>query len=350
MVAGLLVAYGTYFSVSEGQAARGDALGEPVREISEAGPYWKWPWPIEQVHFIDARMKLFNTPYTATFTRDKRGVILLTFVAWRVEKPLLFLQAAGGPEVAEKKLDGMVTAAKNFQMGRYDLAALVSTQAGAIKASEIEQAILDDVRGPMLDKFGIRVDQVGFTRIAFAEENVPAVLANMRSERKAEADRLRAEGDKEAQAIRDDALVKSEEMLREGRVRPGKAIRGQEARKRGGRDLRRCPQTRSRVLWVLAFAGSAQKGVGRESNAYTPNRSGLFRCAHGPGPPDEGRAARVPRTPPPRNMTPGRAPGNEPQEAHCAGSDRFRPALIPVGGARLVRGLLVFQHQPGSAG
>jgi modulator of FtsH protease HflC len=226
LVAGLLLAYGAYFSVSEGQAAVVTRFGEPVREISQAGPYWKWPWPIEQVHVLDARTKLFNTPYTATFTRDKRGVILLTYVAWRVEKPLLFLQAAGGPEVAERKLDGMVTAAKNFHLGRYDLAALVSTQPGALKAGEIEQAILDDVRGPMLDKFGVRVEQVGFKRIAFPEENVPAVLANMRSERKAEADRLRAEGDKEAQGIRDEALVKSEETLREGREKAG-ALRGQ---------------------------------------------------------------------------------------------------------------------------
>jgi membrane protease subunit HflC len=226
LVAGLLIAYGTYFSVSEGQAAVVTRLGEPVREISEAGPYWKWPWPIEQVHFLDARLKVFNTPFTATFTRDKRGVILLTYVGWRIEKPLLFLQAAGSSEVAERKLDGMVTAAKNFQMGRYDLSALVSTQPGALKAGEIEQAILDDVRGPMLDKFGVRVEQVGFKRIAFPEENVPSVLANMRAERKAEADRLRAEGDREAQGIRDDALVKSEEMLREGRVRAG-TIRGQ---------------------------------------------------------------------------------------------------------------------------
>jgi membrane protease subunit HflC len=226
LVAGVLLAYGVYFSVSEGQAGVVTRFGAPVREIVEAGPYWKWPWPIEQVHFIDARMKLFNTPYTATFTRDKRGVILLTYVAWRVEKPLLFLQAAGGPDVAEKKLDGMVTAAKNFHLGRFDLAALVSTQQGTLRASEIEKAILDDVRGPMLDKFGVHVDQVGFKRIAFPEENVPAVMANMRSERKAEADRLRAEGDREAQRIRDEALVKSAETLREGREKAG-ALRGE---------------------------------------------------------------------------------------------------------------------------
>lgn len=226
LVAGLLLVHGVYFSVTEGQAAIVTRFGAPVREITEAGPCWRWPWPIEQVHLLDTRMKVFNTPFTATFTRDKRNVLLLTYVAWRVEKPLLFLQAAGSPEVAEKKMDGMVTAAKNFHLGRYDLAGLVSTQPEALKASEIERAILEDVRGPMLDRFGVRVDQVGFKRIAFPEENVPAVLANMRSERKAEADRLRAEGDREAQGIRDDALVRSEETLRKGREMAG-ALRGQ---------------------------------------------------------------------------------------------------------------------------
>ena len=222
----LLLIYSAYFSVTEGEAAVVTRFGAPVREITAAGPYWRWPWPIEQVHLIDARMKLFNTPFTATFTRDKRNVILLTYVAWRVEKPLIFLQAAGSREVAEKKLDGMVTASKNFHLGRYDLSALLSTQRGSVRVGEIEQAILDDIRSPILDKFGIRVDQIGFKRIAFAEENVAAVLTHMRSERKAEADRLRAEGEKDAQAIRDEALVKSEEILREGREKAG-AIRGQ---------------------------------------------------------------------------------------------------------------------------
>jgi membrane protease subunit HflC len=226
LVVGLLAAYATYFSVSEGQMAVVTRFGAPTREITAAGPYWKWPWPVEQVHVIDARTRLFNTPLTATFTRDKRNVILLSYVAWRVEKPLAFLQAAGSREVAEKKLDGMVTASKNFHLGRYELSALLSTQPGSIRMNEIEQAILDDVRLPMLDKFGVQVEQVGFKRIALAEENTSAVLAHMRSERKAEADRLRAEGEREAQAIRDEALVKSEETLREGREKAG-AIRGQ---------------------------------------------------------------------------------------------------------------------------
>ena len=52
------------------------------------------------------------------------------------------------------------------------------------------------------------------------------VLAQMRAERKTEADRLRALGEKEARRIRDEALVKSEELLREGREEAGR-IRGE---------------------------------------------------------------------------------------------------------------------------
>jgi len=48
----------------------------------------------------------------------------------------------------------------------------------------------------------------------------------MRAERRAEAGKLRAEGEREAQQIRDDVLVKCEEIRRQGREESGK-IQGQ---------------------------------------------------------------------------------------------------------------------------
>jgi membrane protease subunit HflC len=149
---------------------------------------------------------------------------LLTYVVWRVDDPLLFFQSLGTTELAEQKLDGMVTAGKNFHLGRYDLTALVSTEPDRIKLDEIERALLDEVRVAAKEKFGVTVQQVGVKRIAYPEENISAVLAQMREERKAEAKALRAEGTKEAQRIRDEGLVKSEEILREGRVEAGKIL------------------------------------------------------------------------------------------------------------------------------
>lgn len=225
-VVGLIVAYSMYFHVSEGNNAVVTRFGDPVRAIHGAGLAWKWPWPIERVHQIDVRRRLYNSPFTATLTRDQKNVILLSYAVWRVENPLLFLQSLGTPEAAEQKLDGMVSASKNFHLGRYDLSALVSTTPGAIQTEQIEQAILDDVAPSALDKFGIAVEQVGIKRIAYPEENITTVLEQMRAERRAEAGKLRAEGEMEAQRIRDEVLVKSEEIRRQGREEAGK-IRGQ---------------------------------------------------------------------------------------------------------------------------
>lgn len=224
-VVALLVGYSLYFQIPQGSAGVVVRFGRPMREVTAAGPGAKFPWPIEEVRLIDTRSRLFQTPLTATLTRDRKNVILLTYFVWRVEQPLLFLQSLGTPEAGDRKLDGMVTASKNFHLGDYELTSLLSTDPTQIRTSEIEQKILADVAAPAKEKFGVLVEQVGIQRIAYPEENIRAVLAQMRAERKTEADRLRAEGEKEARRIRDESLVQGEELLREGREEAGR-IRG----------------------------------------------------------------------------------------------------------------------------
>lgn len=225
----ILVGYACYLQVREGTAAVVTRFGEPVRNIIKPGPYFKLPWPIDDVRTFDMRKQIFNTPYTATLTRDRRNIVLLTYVVWRIENPHLFLQSVGDETAASAKIDGMVTAAKNTLMGRYDLSALVSTDVDQIQTPEIESAIVSEVQDIASEKFGIDIEQVGFKRIAYEEANVTAVLAQMRAEREADAKKLRAEGDKESRRIRDDAAVKSEEILREGRLAAGR-IRGEAER------------------------------------------------------------------------------------------------------------------------
>ena len=226
VIVGLLITYSMVLQVSEGTNAVVTRFGNPVREVTEPGLHWKAPVPIEQAHVIDMRKRIFNTPFTATLTKDRKNVIILTYVVWRVEEPLLFLQSVGTPEMAENKLKGMVTYQKNFHFGNYDLSALISTDKEQIQTPNIEKAILESVQPGALEKFGIAVEQVGIKRIAFPEENSQAVLAAMRAERKAEADLLRAEGQKQASIITNDALVKKEQLQREGREIAGK-IRGE---------------------------------------------------------------------------------------------------------------------------
>ncbi|MEX0794669.1 MAG: protease modulator HflC [Pirellulaceae bacterium] len=217
----ILVGYPCYVQVEEGTAVVVTRFGQPIRELTEPGPSLKLPWPIEEARVIDTRQHLLNTPYTATLTQDRRNVVLTTYVVWHVAQPLRFLQAVGDTDSAAAKIDGMVTAAKNTRLGGYNLTALVSTDAGEVRTSQIEREILEEVASAALGKFGIEIQQVGISRIAYEATNVEAVLAQMRAEREAAAKQLRAVGEKEARAIRDSALVKSEEILRDGRLEAG---------------------------------------------------------------------------------------------------------------------------------
>ncbi len=230
VVVGLLVAYSMSFQVAEGYNAVVTRFGEEIRPIRQAGLYWKWPWPIEQAHEIDVRRRLFNTPYTETFTSDKKNLVLLTYVVWRVEDPLLFLQSTRTREFAEQKLDALVSSKKNIYVAQYDLASLVSTDSENIKIAEIERKLLADVAEDASKNFGIRVEQVGVKRIAYPEENMPSVLEQMRAERRGEAERLRAQGEKLAQAIISGADVKAKETIAQGKEEAGKIRAGMQTK------------------------------------------------------------------------------------------------------------------------
>lgn len=323
-VVGLLVAYSMYFQVSEGYKAVITRFGDPVRSLAQPGLAWKWPWPVERVHLIDVRRRVYNTPYTATLTRDQKNVILLTYAVWRVEDPLLFLQSLGTADAAEQKLDGMVAASKNFHLGRYDLSALVSTTPGAIQTEAIEDAILADVGQSALSKFGITVEQVGIKRIAYPEENIATVLQQMRAERRAEAGKLRAEGEREAQQIRDDVLVKCEEIRREGREKAGK-IQGQ-AEKEAAEIYARAHRLDPEFYRFWRSLQAMKKTLGSQSTVILRTDQGFFDVLSQP-PQTAPAAAPIAG---PRQTEAGDSGASRPQ---LAAPPEAAPAAAPAAGA-----------------
>lgn len=208
LAAGILttiVASSVVVAVREGQVAVVTRFGAPRTVWPDAGLHVKWPWPIEHVWRFDARQRLFNSRFVETLTRDKKNIVLRTFVIWSIGEPLTFLQSVGDLATAEDRLDGLVTNAKNAVLGRYELVALVSTDPTRLKVPEIEADILADVRGTARERFGVDVRQVGLKQLGLPPENVPFVFEQMRTERQQFAARYRAEGEREAAGIRSQA-------------------------------------------------------------------------------------------------------------------------------------------------
>lgn len=224
-----LLALGAYASaviVREGEVVLITRFGKPQRTASEPGLHWKLPWPIDQTTVIDMRARIYETGHTEMLTRDKKNIIARSFVVWRVGDPLLFSQAVGEATQAEVKLDGLLTNAAIGTLGGHDLSALVSTTPADLHVDTIEAELLAATERLALERYGVKVEQVRLERVSLPEENVTAVFAQMRAERKQFAAKSQAEGAREAARIESEAKLQAAEIRAKGDEEAAR-IRGQ---------------------------------------------------------------------------------------------------------------------------
>ena len=194
--------------VEQGDSAIVVRLGNPIRVLDSAGLYFTLPWPIEEVVRIDQRRRTFETQHTEMLTKDKKNVVLVSFVIWSVADPLKFYQSIGSIKDADGKLNGLVTNAKIGVLGKYDLSALASTEVDRLQTKNIETELLTQTQDLARKQYGIQIQHIGFSRLSLPKENIKAVFQQMRAERKKYAVEFRAKGDEEASRIR--AITDSE--------------------------------------------------------------------------------------------------------------------------------------------
>ena len=201
LLLGLIAFKAVILPLPEGHKAVIAHFGNPDRIIETPGAHFKWPWPIDNYYLFDARSRIYNTRFTQTLTRDKKAVILLTYIVYRIADPLTFLQAVGTVANAEDKVEGLVSSSKNNVLGNYDLANLVSTDPSQLKLEEIESRILEAVSQRARESFGVEITSLGIKRLAYPENNVKAIISQMRAERGQYAAKYRAEGRMKASII-----------------------------------------------------------------------------------------------------------------------------------------------------
>ena len=221
-----LAFYAFTWQLREGSVAIRLRLGRAVDVVDAAGLHGKLPWPIDQIVFLDGRRRVLKTRHTEMLTRDKKNVILLSYVVWSISDPLRFYQSVGSVEAGDSKLDGLVTNAKISVLGGFDLSALVSTKSEDLMTEEIQSAILSNVVTNASEKYGVRIEEVGFERLSLPEGNTRFVFDQMRAERRQYAARYRAEGEREAQSIRSSTMLEVAEIRAEANEKAAR-IRGE---------------------------------------------------------------------------------------------------------------------------
>ena len=212
----LLFWFGFTHTVREGDCAVVLRFGAVREEITEAGLYMKLPWPFEKVVTYDARLQYVESDRLETTTKDKRNIIMQSYVVYEISDPVLFHNSVGAKGTVEAYVKDQIFSATNSTMGAYELSALVSLESEQIKIDEIQQEIFTRVQENCLANYGVNVLDVSILRLSLPENNLESVFEQMRADREKDISIIIANAEKEANKIKTDAETEASGIVGEG--------------------------------------------------------------------------------------------------------------------------------------
>jgi membrane protease subunit HflC len=215
------------FQVRDTESCLVTTFGKATRPLVDPGVHFKWPFPIQQVHKFDSRMRIFAPQVEETPTAGGEPIIVNTYVVWKIAQPLEFFNAVKTVRKAEDELlRSRIRNTQNSVIGRHYFSEFVNSDSERIKFKEIEAEMLADLRQAVADaNYGIEIKALGIKQLKVSEEVSKEVFERMKAERARRAAEIISQGTVEANKIKTDADRKSQELNAAAEAR-AKIIRG----------------------------------------------------------------------------------------------------------------------------
>ncbi|HEY3432299.1 MAG TPA: protease modulator HflC [Rhodocyclaceae bacterium] len=218
---GLLVIFAaTVFTVDQRQFAIIFQLGEVREVISEPGLAFKWPL-IQNVRFFDKRILTMDSPEPERFlTAEKKPVLVDSFVKWRIhDVKQYYVSVSGDEQLARTRLAQTVNSGLREEFGKRTVHDVVSGEREKIMSEVLKKADAD------ARTMGVQIVDVRLKRVDFPQEVSESVYRRMETERKRVANELRSTGGAEAEKIKADADRQREVIVAEA-YREAQKIKG----------------------------------------------------------------------------------------------------------------------------
>ena len=198
-------------------------FGKVDRIIDNPGITFKIPF-METVDALPGQILLYDLPESDVITMDKKTMIADSFVLWRVSDPLKYAKTLNSSQTsAEQRIDAAVyNATKNI------ISNMTQNDVIAARDGELQAAIMEGV-GAAMGSYGIELKTVDIKQLDLPEDNKEAVYERMISERGKIAATYKAEGDSEAQKIRNTTDKEVEIMLSDAKAQAAGIIAEGEA-------------------------------------------------------------------------------------------------------------------------
>ena len=197
----VILSANAFYTVEENQYACTFRFSEIVETKGEAGLYFKIPF-VDQVKYFSKATQLYDIPPSEVLTSDKQNMTVDCYILWKISEPQQFYRALGTPAKAEERLDAITYNTLKTAMGTLAQADIINMEDGALR-NEIYDSIATIVN-EQAKTYGIEVEDVKIKQFDLPESNLNAVYTRMISERNQMAEKYTAEGNKEANLIRNE--------------------------------------------------------------------------------------------------------------------------------------------------
>ncbi|MCI8742021.1 MAG: protease modulator HflC [Lachnospiraceae bacterium] len=198
-------------------------FGEIVRVVDTPGVSFKIPF-VQSSASVPRALQLYDIPKSDVITRDKKSMIADAFVLWRVSDPVLFTRHLNGQVAqAQSRISASVFSSMKSVISNMDQAEIIENRNGKL-ALDISGNI-----GSSLDGYGIQVLAVETKSLDMPDDNKQAVYDRMISERNNIAASYTAQGKSSAQKIKNDTTKEVSVMKSEARAQAEKIMAEGEA-------------------------------------------------------------------------------------------------------------------------
>lgn len=171
-------------------------FGKIDHVVTEAGVTFKIPF-IQSVDKLPKQTLFYDLSASDVITSDKKTMICDSYILWRIDDPLKFAQTLNSSvSNAENRLDTIV-----YNSTKNVISSMTQEDVISGRDGELSQAVLNNI-GNSTTQYGITILSFETKHLDLPSDNKAAVYERMISERDNIAATYTAEGNSEAQKIR----------------------------------------------------------------------------------------------------------------------------------------------------
>lgn len=197
----LIVGFSSIYVVGENTAACTFRFSEIVNTVETPGLHFKLPF-VDSVKYYSKATQFYDIPPSEVLTSDKQTMTVDCYVLWNISDPQQFYRALGTTAKAEERLNAMTYNVLKNVMSTLAQSDIINMNDGA-ERNEIYEGIAAHVDA-VAKSYGIHVEDVKIKQFDLPQSNLEAVYGRMISERNQMAEKYTADGNYEANIIRND--------------------------------------------------------------------------------------------------------------------------------------------------